>query len=141
MKERPQNKNLGPTMFRPGVSGNPEGARAHDPLKKALKRITQPEVHDVMAMILGCDLEGLQAVTKDKNSSVLRVWVASAAVKAINKGDLGALEILLNRLHGKPQERVKLSGSVDSGSTSEKVLALAKELERIRSEKNEPEST
>jgi len=135
--ERPTDKNL--KHWVKGQSGNPAGAKAHDPLKRALKRITQPEVHDVMTMILGCDLEGLQAVTKDKSSSVLRVWVASAAVKAINKGDLGALEILLNRLHGKPQERVKLSGSIDSETTKEKVAALAQELERIRSEKNEPE--
>jgi hypothetical protein len=64
-------------------------------------------VRDVGALVLQRDLAALRAVIKDKESSVLKVWVASCAVKAIEKGDAHTLDVLLNRFIGKVQESVR----------------------------------
>lgn len=39
-------------QFRKGQSGNPDGARKHDPVKKAIKRLTSKELSEVISTAL-----------------------------------------------------------------------------------------
>lgn len=96
--------------FQPGQSGNPLGAALHNQELKALRRLTKETVADIGAMILEADLEALQAVAKDKSATVLRVWFASVAVKAISKGDAMSLNVILNRIVGKVPEEIRHAG-------------------------------
>lgn len=105
----PRRKNLKP--FPKGVSGNPQGARLHDPVKKAIRRLTNIEVAEVMSLVLAKDLKGLQAIAKDPTSTVLKVWVASTAIKGIQRGDGHMLNVLLNRTSGAPAIRLEHTGA------------------------------
>lgn len=101
--------------FPPGNNANPLGPAAHNPAKRAMKRLTTDDLQDIGSLILKGDLPSLQAVAKDPTATVLRVWLASIAVKAINKGDPAALNMILDRLVGKPKAHVELTGSVAQG--------------------------
>ena len=93
------------TSFKPGNKANPRGAGAHDPKMKALKRrLCDEEVAELATMILDNNLEALMAIKEDANASVLKIWYASIAANSIKKGDPYALDVLLNRILGKPRE-------------------------------------
>lgn len=98
--------------FKPGQSGNPSGAAAHNKEIKAIRRMTKEDVAEIGALILGGNLEKLKAIKEDTQASVLKVWFASVAVKAIVKGDPAALNTILNRIIGKVPEELQHSGGV-----------------------------
>lgn len=101
--------------FPKGVSGNPEGSRLHNPLTRAIKRLTAAEVAAIGALVLSKNVTGLRAVLEsaksdpDSKNSVLKTWIAAVAIKGIAKGDPHALDILLNRLIGKTADHIKIS--------------------------------
>lgn len=95
-------KNLRP--FKPGQSGNPEGARRHNPELKALKQLTGTDIEAVVTLLLRSNLAEIKKAQKDQNSGVLTAWLASIAVKGIKRGDARSLDILLTRLLGRPRE-------------------------------------
>ncbi len=96
--------------FVKGQSGNPLGGKLHDPVKRAIKRLTTREIKDLSGMILNGNVEELQAVAKDKKASVIKVMLAACAVKIIQKGDAQSLNVILDRLIGKVPNPVRLSG-------------------------------
>lgn len=97
-----------------GQVPNPIGARAHDPQKKALRKLTHAQVAEVASLILDGDIDALNEVVKDKTSTPLKIWLASVAMKGIQKGDMATLSMLLDRVVGKVKEKVDLSN--DDGS-------------------------
>lgn len=107
-------RKLNPQNLRPpfpkGVSGNPQGGKLHDPVKRAIKRLTTKELKDLAGLLLDGDTKGLRDVAKDKRSSVIKVMLASVAQKIIDKGDMQALNILLDRLIGKVPQPMRLGG-------------------------------
>ena len=90
--------------FQKGNCANPNGADAHNPLTKAIRRMTHDEISDIGSMLLKGNLEAIQAAAIDPESSVLKVWICSVAIKAIEKGDAAALNQLLDRFVGKVKE-------------------------------------
>jgi hypothetical protein len=105
------NPNPGPgRRFKPGQSGNPKGAAAHNKDVKRIRRMTADEVAQMGSLILEGNLAGLVAVKDDKDASVLKVWMASVAIKAINKGDAQALGALLDRITGRLTQPIELGG-------------------------------
>lgn len=131
MSERPQNKHLKP--FQPGESGNPLGGKLHNPEMRAVRRLCHTDLHEVVDLIVTGDMAGLQDAAYTKGNSVLKVWIATVALKAIQKGEIGPLEVLLNRVLGKPKESVELSGTV-TGDLSERVIAMRKALAELKDE-------
>lgn len=101
-------------QWKKGQSGNPLGARLHNPETKALKNLTKQELIDIGNLIVKGDIESLTAIrdsvkTGGKGVSVLSVWIASVAMRSIESGDMHALDILLNRLIGKVKDDVTLT--------------------------------
>jgi len=94
--------------FQKGQSGNPRGAAAHNPALKAVRRMTQDDVAAIGQMIVEGNLAALQAVKDDSSASVLKVWFASVAVKAISRGDAVALNAILDRIVGKTKNQLEL---------------------------------
>lgn len=118
-------KKTGGRDFKPGVVTNPLGGGAHNPNLRRVKRLTKEAVAEIGELILNNDLEALQAVVDSaakskggqpnptydpKKHSVLEIWFAAIAVKAIQKGDPLALNAILNRITGKVPEEIKHSG-------------------------------
>lgn len=102
-------KHLKPHQFKPGQTGNPDGGRRHDPIKRALKNITQKSLRRVLKAILKGNLANLEAIAEDPKSSVLEVGVASAAARAVREGDYGIIERLIERIVGKIPDEVNLN--------------------------------
>ena len=102
-------KKTGGRPFPKGNNLNPLGAGAHDKEKKQLKQLTEVQLKEIMTMILTADITSVSAVLKNPKSTTLQVWLASAAVKAINKGEVGPLQFLLDRLLGKVKDKVEHS--------------------------------
>ena len=107
------------TRFKPGQSGNPAG-RAKDPQELHLiKQLTKREFSLLLNKILQCDPDKL----KDFKGSVLEMWLAAGATKAIKTGDYSRLEFLINRLIGKVPDKLEVS-EIDSVS-DEELLKMA----------------
>ncbi len=119
--------------FQKGVATNPLGRGAEKNMR--LRKMTHEEIADIGSLILSGNLEALQAVPKDPNSSTLRVWFASIAMTAIKKGDASSLSIILDRLVGRPKAQVEISGTLNTKQyTPEEARERFKELqERLAS--------
>ena len=79
-------------------------------------------------MVLKGNIDELLAVKNDKEASVLKVWFASVASKAISKGDIAPLSILLDRIAGKVKEHIKHEGIPSNVATSHVVILPEKEI-------------
>lgn len=113
MSEKKKYPNL--TPIKKGQVLNPEGGRAHNPMLKAIKRLTAAEVAEIGTLILSKNVTGLKTILNsakndpEAKASVLKTWIASVALRGIAKGDAHALDLLLNRLIGKTADRIKIS--------------------------------
>ncbi len=96
-------------QFKPGQSGNPLGGRAHDPELRAVKNLTKRELADIGNLIIKNDYDALKKLSKENSATVLQRMLASIAVRIIDKGDMGALDILMNRLVGKVKDEIALT--------------------------------
>lgn len=97
-------------QFKPGQSGNPNGSRAHDPEKQAIKKLTQAELSEIANLVLKGDVEELRELKDNDKETVLKRMVASVAIRIISKGDMFAFDTLLDRLIGKVKKQVDVSG-------------------------------
>lgn len=105
--------------FKPGQSGNPAGQQKHNPEIKALRRMTHAEIAEVGSLIVAGDVPTLKHIVKSsigkdsesKEHSVLKVWFASCALKAISKGDSNSLNVLLDRIVGKVKTEIEMTGA------------------------------
>lgn len=102
-----------PWLFQKGQSGNPEGGRAHDPELRELKTLTKKELVDVGNIIVKGDVANLKKIAADESATVLQRMLASVTARIISKGDMQALDVLLNRLVGKVKDEVKLGGELN----------------------------
>ncbi len=130
-------------QFKKGQSGNPLGGKLHNPELRAIKKLTAIEVAEVGSLLLDGNLAALKAVAKDPNATVLKVMIASVAVRTISKGDYGALDTILNRLVGKVPNTVAVTKEKNPfkeylDMSEEERAALFKEtLEELRATENE----
>ena len=135
----PKTEHLKKHQIKKGEVRNPIGAGAHDPALRAVRFMTKDEMAEVGKLILDKDFQQLREMAdslkvndgKKKNISVLKAMVASVAMRIISKGDMHALDILLNRLVGKVKDEVQLNG--ENGKPFEMIIR------DYREKKNEPE--
>lgn len=107
-------KKTGGRDWKKGVSPNPLGARAHNQELKKIRRLTNEQVAEVGSLILTLDAKRIDALRKKKEGvSILQTWIANAAYWANKRGDVYALNTLLDRISGKIKEtkEVKLETS------------------------------
>jgi len=69
------------------------------------------EVADTIQVLMSMTLQELKDVYQDENSTVLEKTVAGAIRKSIEKGTLYSLDLLWNRVYGKPKEQMDLNAS------------------------------
>lgn len=105
-------KNLKP--IRKGEVRNPHGARAHDPVKKELKRFTNKYLIEIIEMAVMGNLAGLKAVVDNPDSPAIQVGVAKSLFNAISEGDWSTLESIVSRIIGKVPDKVDFTGTMKS---------------------------
>lgn len=80
------------------------------PQTRAIRKITLAHIEEVADLILDGNIEKLKQLASDPNTSVLKVWLAKAAVTGIQKGDLASLTTILDRIMGRSRERHEVTG-------------------------------
>jgi hypothetical protein len=124
-------KNL--KKFKKGQTGNPLGAKLHNKDLKAMRQLTYAEIAEVGSLILQGNLERLKEIRNNPESSVFKVWVCSIAINAINKGDATSLNVILDRIVGKPKgdtPQITINNSAPSMTKQE----IAEEVRLAREE-------
>lgn len=100
--------------IQPGETRNPKGSSVKARALSKLRRLTNEQVSEIGTLVLEGNREGLQAIGKDPDASVLKVWMASLVVSSMKKGDPAAFRAILDRICGRPRESVTLSGDADN---------------------------
>ncbi len=120
------NKNPTPpperSRWKKGQSGNPAGGKKHDPALKRLKNLTKTELIDIGNLVIKGNIVELKAIAKNPDATVIQTMLASVAVKIIEKGDMSALDVLLNRLVGKVKEEIH--ASIDQANPPQIIVTL-----------------
>lgn len=99
-------------QFKKGQSGNPHGGRKHDPELKAVKNLTKKELVEIGNMIIKNDYSKILELSKNDNTPALKRALASVIVKIAERGDMTALDVLLNRLIGKVKDEILHQGDI-----------------------------
>ena len=101
-------KNIKPHQFQKGKSGNPRGGQLHNPVMKAIKRLTNAEIADIGTMMLAGNVTALKKIWKDKTETPLRAMLAAVSLRAIESRDSYAFDVILNRIAGKVKDELDL---------------------------------
>jgi hypothetical protein len=98
--------------WKPGQSGNPAGGPKDPPEIKKIKNLTKIELIEVANLIIKGNLDELMDLKDNPDASVLQVMIAGVAIRVMKKGDMTALDILLNRLIGKVKDEIDINGDI-----------------------------
>lgn len=105
-------KHLKPHQFKKGApSANPEGARLHNPIAKALRNLTIETFREVIEVVLTGNLAQLEKIVKDPKTSALQVGVAMAFHRALKAGDYATIERIAERIVGKIPDELKVTST------------------------------
>jgi hypothetical protein len=116
-------KNGGKVMqWEKGESGNPKGRPKKLVPSMKIEGYKLTEINDTIQSIISMNLEELKEVWNNPNSTVLEKTVAGALRKSLEKGNLESVETLLNRVYGKPKEKL----DVESKGTSTIKIEIVK---------------
>ena len=99
-------------VWEKGESGNPKGRpKKIHPQFMTTQTYKLCEINDTIQHIVGMNEEQLQNLIDDPNATVLEKTVANSLRKSLSKGRLDSLETLLNRVYGKPNEKVDITSN------------------------------
>jgi hypothetical protein len=68
------------------------------------------EICDAFQVILSLNFEQLKTVFHNPDATVLEKQISSAIKHDIERGRLDSLEIILDRIYGKPKQQTEISG-------------------------------
>lgn len=95
--------------WKPGESGNPKGRPKKPVLTMKVEGYKLAEINDTIQMMCSMTAEELKKIWDNPKSTILERTIASALKKSIEKGNLDSMETLLNRVYGKPKEKVDIT--------------------------------
>lgn len=129
-----QRENLSKGMWKPGQSGNPEGGRAHDPIKKEFRKFTSEYLKEIIELAVMGDVEGLKVITETPGTPAIKVGLARSLYNAIKDGDWPMLERIFERITGKVPVVMEVSSKVTMPVLSDEELAkkIAEEEAKIK---------
>ncbi len=89
-----------------GEVRNPNGARTHNPITKALQKLTIETYREVIEIVLTGNIDALKEMIEDKKTPAIQVGVATSFLTAINKGEYAVIERIAERIIGKIPEQL-----------------------------------
>lgn len=123
-----QKKNLTKGLIKKGEVRNPLGGGAHNPHIRALKHITQKEYADVIQMALDNNRKGIEKIIKDQSTSLLKLGIAKCLLNAVNQSDFSILHAIIEKIIGKPTQKIELTQKRDLSMYSDEDLEIMKKI-------------
>lgn len=120
--------------FLPGTGTLNPGGRPR--LPEEIREFARASREEIFLTIHECQFMSeheLSTMQKNKNTPFIKRMILGVMVKAA-QGDSKALDCILNRILGKPVERVKLEGSIEKGASFDefqKIMANPRAAEAI----------
>lgn len=96
-------------IWEKGESGNPKGRPKKPVLQMKAEGYKLHEINDTIQMMIGMSAPELMKVWENPKATILERTIASALKKGIEKGNLDGVETLLNRVYGKPKEKMDIT--------------------------------
>lgn len=100
--------NLKPTK-KGEPSRNPLGAKLHNPLTRALKRVTQDSYCEALSIAFERQEDELEKFVNNPETPMLQKFVAKAMLSAFKRGDFAFVERIADRLIGKVSENMVIN--------------------------------
>lgn len=113
MKTRPGKYGGTLRVWEKGESGNPKGRPRKPVLQMKVEGYKLHEINDTIQSMVSMTLEELKFVYENPNSTVLEKTIAGALRKSIDKGNLDSLGTLMDRVYGKPNEKLDITTGGD----------------------------
>jgi hypothetical protein len=95
-------------VWEKGESGNPKGRPKKLVPSMKVEGYKLTEINDTIQSIISMTVEELKHVWDNPNSTILEKTVAGALRKSLEKGNLESVETLINRVYGKPKEKIEM---------------------------------
>ena len=99
--------------WKPGESGNPKGRPKKPVLQLKVQGYKLHEINDTIQAMVSMTFEELKFIYENPNSTVLEKTIAGALRKSLDKGNLDSIETLMNRVYGKPNEKLDITTGGD----------------------------
>lgn len=116
--------------WKPGESGNPKGRPKKPVLQLKVEGYKLHEINDTIQMMVSLTADELKKIWENPNSTILERTIASSLKKGIEKGNLDSVETLLNRVYGKPNEKLDIT------TDGQKINEPKVQIEIIRTDKD-----
>ena len=99
--------------WKKGESGNPKGRPKKPVLQMKVAGYKLAEINDTIQAMCSMTLDQLREVWENPDTTLLERTIAAALRKSIEKGNLDSLETLMNRVYGKPNEKLDITSAGD----------------------------
>ncbi len=101
-------------IWEKGESGNPKGRPKKLVPSMKIDGYKLTEINDTIQSIISMTVDELKMVWDNPKSTILEKTVAGALRKSLEKGNLESVETLINRVYGKPKEKLDLTSNGQS---------------------------
>jgi hypothetical protein len=101
-------------VWEKGESGNPKGRLKKLVPSMKIEGYKLTEINDTIQSIISMTMDELKDVWNNPKSTILEKTVAGALKKSLEKGNLESVETLINRVYGKPKEKIDIESKTES---------------------------
>jgi hypothetical protein len=102
-----QRANLRPA--KKGEVRNPEGGRTHNPIMRALAKVTKDSFADVLTIAFQSTETELQDLIFDPEATALKKLIARAMLQALEEVNYGFVERIADRLIGRIEDNININ--------------------------------
>ena len=98
--------------LKPAAKGdvrNPLGGNSHNPLTRALKRVTQDSYCEALSIAFERQEDELEKFVNNPETPMLQKFVAKAMLSAFKRGDFAFVERIADRLIGKVSDNMVIN--------------------------------
>jgi hypothetical protein len=105
-------KNL--KSYKKGETGNPLGAKLHNPVFKALKNIARKEFAEIIEVALTQPIQNLKRLADDDNLPAVQMGVVRALYRSAIKGEWNTFRDIVEQLVGKNPDVFEYQGMFEA---------------------------
>lgn len=134
----PRGKKYGGKDFPKGKSGNPEGARKHNPELKKIRALTRESLAEIGSLVVNKKFDEIERIARDETKPALQVWIANIVRLGAIRGDDARLNNLMNRIVGPVKNEIDLkTDNPNSNKSDEQILKELQEINAVLGLKKE----